>query len=833
MTLLERYRIVAPLGKGGMGEVYRAEDLKLGQPVALKFLPASLLRSEDAVERFHREVRLARQVSHPNVCRVFDVGEADGQTFLSMEYVDGEDLASLMRRIGRLPGDKALDIARQLCAGLAAAHEHGIVHRDLKPANIMLDGRGRVRITDFGLAAISLEPGSDDARAGTPAYMSPEQLSGGEITPQSDLYSMGLVLYEIFTGKRPYDAKTFDEMMQRRDKSAPTLPSQYVKEIDPLVERVIMRCLERDSAKRPASALQVAAALPGGDPLAAALAAGETPSPEMVAAAGEEGALLPWKAWSLLGGIVLLLACCALLTQRAFIINMVPGEKSPEVLSATGREIAKGLGYPERPADSAYWFNVDPDYFRYSAQIPSPERFRRAGEDFPSPLRLFYRQSPQPLQANFTDAGQPWFVQADNPAAETPGDLTVALDTQGRLQSFRMVPYAEQNDAALAAPSLDWRGLFERAGLDFSQAKTAPGGWYANQTMDQQFAWESEHEGEKIQVHGGVYKGRVVFFEVLGPWEHPVQTPYSLPVAQYVEWIYFGLVLCFLLVTLVVARRNMQLGRGDSKGAMRGAIAIFAVFIAWMLLASHHTPDPVWFFEWWQVVLGRPAGLALQWWMVYMALEPYIRRVYPQALISWSRLIGGNPRNPLVGRDILMGVGFGALVSATVLLMNALPSWISIKGITPIFYRTVLRELPVFVGNFAAQLTAALIDSLGALTLVFLAWKLFRSKLATMIALGAYWTMVHLQQENVLSELPLSILAGLLLVLCLLRCGLLGLIVATYTSFIIAVVPLTTDFSRWYAPRSVAAMLVIFAIAAYGFWTSTSGRRRLGTAFED
>lgn len=157
MTLLDRYRIVAPLGKGGMGEVYRAEDLRLGQSVALKFLPASLLKSEDAVARFHREVRLARQVSHPNVCRVFDVGEADGQTFLSMEYVDGEDLASLMRRIGRLPADKALDIARQLCAGLAAAHEHGIVHCDLKPANIMLDGRGRVRITDFGLAAISFE----------------------------------------------------------------------------------------------------------------------------------------------------------------------------------------------------------------------------------------------------------------------------------------------------------------------------------------------------------------------------------------------------------------------------------------------------------------------------------------------------------------------------------------------------------------------------------------------------------------------------------------------------------------------------------------------------
>ena len=149
--LAERYRIIGLLGQGGMGEVYRANDLKLGQPVALKFLPAATTRS-DLLARFHAEVRIARQVSHPNVCRVYDIGEVDGSTFLSMEYVDGEDLRSLLRRIGRLPGDKALEIARRLCAGLAAAHDKGVLHRDLKPANIMIDGRGQVLITDFGLA---------------------------------------------------------------------------------------------------------------------------------------------------------------------------------------------------------------------------------------------------------------------------------------------------------------------------------------------------------------------------------------------------------------------------------------------------------------------------------------------------------------------------------------------------------------------------------------------------------------------------------------------------------------------------------------------------------
>jgi serine/threonine-protein kinase len=199
--LAQRYRIVSLLGRGGMGEVYRANDLLLGQTVALKFLPPAATASEAALNRFRNEVRTARLVSHPNVCRVFDIGEAEGLTYLTMEYVDGEDLASLLRRIGKLPQDKALEIARKTCAGLAAAHDKGVIHRDLKPANIMLDGQGQVRITDFGLAGFSEQV--RDVRSGTPAYMAPEQKAGKEVTARSDIYSLGVVLHEVFTGKRP------------------------------------------------------------------------------------------------------------------------------------------------------------------------------------------------------------------------------------------------------------------------------------------------------------------------------------------------------------------------------------------------------------------------------------------------------------------------------------------------------------------------------------------------------------------------------------------------------------------------------------------------------
>src|ERR1022692_4140938 len=224
-----RYRIVALLGKGGMGEVYRAYDLTLEQPVALKFLPEASAASPAAMARFRNEVRIARQVSHPNVCRVYDIGQFQGQTYISMEYVDGEDLSSLLRRIGRLPADKALEFTRRICAGLAAAHERGVLHRDLKPANIMIDGRGQVRITDFGLAALAAEVRPGDIRSGTPAYMSPEQKAGREVTTRSDLYSLGLVLYEMLTGKRR--------------SSTESNPTDLVKDLDPAVERVILRCL--------------------------------------------------------------------------------------------------------------------------------------------------------------------------------------------------------------------------------------------------------------------------------------------------------------------------------------------------------------------------------------------------------------------------------------------------------------------------------------------------------------------------------------------------------------------------------------------------------------
>jgi serine/threonine protein kinase len=273
------------------------------------------------LKRFYDEVHIARQISHKNVCRVYDIGEIDGQPY-------GEDLASLLRRIGRLPADKATEFGRKLCAGVAAAHAQGVLHRDLKPANIMIDGRGELRVTDFGLAGIAKQLQGAEVRNGTPAYMSPEQLTGKEVSLQSDLYAVGLILYEIFTGKPAFEANTLAETIRLRQQSHVT-PSTLVADPDKNVELAILRCLEADPKARPVSALAVAALLPGGDPLAAALAEGETPSPEAVAAAGSTDALPLKVAVPALGGIgVVMMALCVII-PRLNLMNVIPMETHP------------------------------------------------------------------------------------------------------------------------------------------------------------------------------------------------------------------------------------------------------------------------------------------------------------------------------------------------------------------------------------------------------------------------------------------------------------------------------------------------------------------------
>jgi serine/threonine-protein kinase len=507
-----------------MGEVYRADDLKLGQTVALKFLPKAVERDEARLSRFLNEVKIARQISHTNVCRVYDVGEVEGHHFISMEFVDGEDLAALLRRIDRLPRDKAVEIARQLCAGLAAAHDQGVLHRDLKPANVMIDGRGKARITDFGLAELAIHVADADSGAGTPAYMAPEQLAGKAASVKTDLYSLGLVLYELFTGRRAFSAASAEELVRLQQETTPTSPASHVEGFDPAVERVILRCLQKNPADRPGSALSVAAALPGGDPLAAALAAGETPSPELAAEAGEVGGLSQTAAWVCVSALVLGTLLVIALSGKTQLVRMVPLAKPPVVMAERAREIAGELGYSSPPEDTALGYLADENYLRYVAEHdPGVRRWDRLSKSRPPAVVFWYRESPTDLSPrNPLESGTSY----TDPPALVAGMWSVALDPEGRLQGFQAVP-PERDDSAKSDAAVDWSILLKEAGLDPAALKSAEPLWTPATFADQRAAWEGtylEAPEVPLRIEAAAYRGKPVAFRIIHPWTAPAGT---------------------------------------------------------------------------------------------------------------------------------------------------------------------------------------------------------------------------------------------------------------------------------------------------------------------
>ena len=834
-ALADRYRIVALMGKGGMGEVYRADDLKLGQAVALKFLPDAVAQDGAALARLHREVRMARQVSHPNVCRVFDIGEADGLPFLSMEYVDGEDLASLLRRIGRLPQDKALEIARQLCAGLAAAHENGVLHRDLKHANVMIDGRGKARITDFGLAGLADDLRGGEARGGTPAYMAPEQLAGKEASVKSDIYSLGLVLYELFTGKRAFDAATLAELRRLHEQTTPSSPSTLVKEMDPLVERVILRCLEKDPGKRPASAIQVAAALPGGDPLAAALAAGETPSPEMVAASGETESLRPAAAWACLAVVVVGAIATVFLGAQTKLYPRVGLEKPPDVLAERAKEIARKSGYSEPPTDRAFGFTQDEEYLRYIGEHDkSKTRWNNLDR---GAIKFWYRQSPRELaaQRSFTTEFPGGDVSANDPPLDVSGMATVWLDPRGRLLKLEAVP-PQVEEAAAPASAPNWSLLFSEADLDLAKWTASEPRWTPRAYSDFRAAWVGslpERPDVPMRIEAAVYRGKPVYFELVGPWTRAERmNPYQLTRGEKVSAaILIVLLIAVLVGGVLLARRNLRLGRGDRRGASRLALFILLITtVAWIFNANHvPTPYELALFF---MFAGGALLIAGILWVLYTALEPYVRRHWPTTLISWSRLLAGSVRDPLVGRDILAGCVAGTTVALVSGLARLLPPWLGSPPPRPVWLsaRPLLGARGI-IAQVMSDLVTVVLAGLVFLFLLFLFRTILRRQWAAAAALILIFTIPTVLQSDTPVVLGINAaIANGLIIFILMRFGLVAAIGMFFCNGLLQRFPITPHASVWYAVIGFSALAVLAAVAFYSFYISLGGRPAFGSA---
>lgn len=254
-----RYQVIEELGKGGMGRVYKVFDTKIKEKVALKLIKPEVASDKETIERFNNELRLARRIRHKNVCGMFDIGEVKGAHFITMEYVHGEDLKSMIRMAAGLSVGAVLSIGKQVCDGLAEAHSLGVVHRDLKPQNIMIDKGGNAKIMDFGIARSIREKGitGPSVMIGTPEYMSPEQAEAKEVDHRSDIYSLGIILYEMATGRVPFEGETALSIAMKHKGEIPKNPKQFNPNIPDDLSGVILKCLEKDRAKRYQTAAEV------------------------------------------------------------------------------------------------------------------------------------------------------------------------------------------------------------------------------------------------------------------------------------------------------------------------------------------------------------------------------------------------------------------------------------------------------------------------------------------------------------------------------------------------------------------------------------------------
>jgi serine/threonine-protein kinase len=806
-VLGERFRILGLLGGGGMGEVYRAHDLKLEQQVALKFLPETAAQNAGLRERLRGEVRIARQISHRNVCRVYDLGEIEGAPYISMEYVDGEDLGSLLRRIGRLPGDKAIEFARRLCAGVAAAHERGVLHRDLKPANVMIDGRGQVLIMDFGLAAVADAISGGDIRSGTPAYMAPEQRDGREVTVRSDIYSLGMVLAEMFTGQRP---------------SENGILSTTTKDLDPAVEKIIQRCLDPNPSRRPASALDVSRALPGGDPLAEALAAGETPSPEMVAASEDTGTLSVRAAVAclvfIIAGIIGLLFMSTWTSQRH-----VSFPDSLEVMAKRAREIAQRAGYTDPPADSAYsissrnlgllaWTRTHFKGAEYDAFLRNART---------SPAIFAYRQSPRDLAT--VSAASP--VSMDDPPPVVSGMIAMSLDAESHLIYFKSVS-PQQIEKAAARP-VDWKPMFEAAGLDPTQWTPAAPEWLPLSGFDEQAAWTGTFPHAPpvpMRIEAASWKGRPVLFEIRGPWQTPTRDQRAPQTAgerfrQFVQLSIFAMV---VIVATMLAWMNQRHGRIDPHGAFRLGTFAFATRLIGLLLLLHHVDFPGEFGKLSEIIawcLFGAGSLAV----VYLALEPFVRRRWPQSLISWTRLLNGGVKDALVGGHVLigcaLGVGYRLLFAfrGNVLDDAPLPTFNVRRVIGTAFYE---------LGGEAIGI------ALGVLFLLFLARAIVRKEWLAAVIVVLLFVVAIAPGGSPLWFLAVFVAVQFgAAVLILIRFGVLPMVLAVFVSEVLGLPPVTTDFSAWYASSMFTALAIVLAVTLWSFRVTLGSRKLLTSDF--
>jgi hypothetical protein len=641
------------------------------------------------------------------------------------------------------------------------------------------------------------------------------------------------VLYEMFTGKRAFMSDSLPELVRMHERSDAVRPSKLVKDIDPTIERLILNCLRKDPDARP-SLRQILGVLSGGDPLAAALAAGETPSPEMIAAVPKEGALRPKVALAGFGCFLICLLLMVLLSGNGLLHRAVPLDKSPERLAEKAATIIQTLGYATPPMDSVYGFGRDDEYLRYIADHDlSPGRWDRLREGRPVALHFWYRQSPGDLVAY----SQGKVTPAD-PPLDISGMINVLLDTKGRLIELQAVP-ALFPGSKQAVSDPDWPALFKEAGLEIGRFKTTQPKWIPA-TGDVQAAWEGYYPDQSdilIHIEAASYRGLPVYFKICGPCSPPTSMKAYTPAegrAGYRQGAqshaFFTFSFSVFLVAIVagslLARRNLWLGRGDRRGATRlGLYILAAQMLAWVFQAHHvrMVAEIDLFYTALSWALYYPVVL----WILYVALEPYVRRQWPYRIISWSRLLSGTMRDPMVGRDILIGAVFG---TAFTLLAAYVYLAVKLLGMPPDKPPSVgldsLLGLRGVIGQFLGMQKEIISDPLYVFITLLLLTAIFRKE---WLALGIAWVLFTFGGGMLFGvQHPINwivvglVIAGYLGVLT--RFGLLATISFQFYNFLLLNFPLTADVRDWYVGATIFVLLVAVGLAFYGFRASLAGQ---------
>jgi serine/threonine-protein kinase len=606
--------------------------------------------------------------------------------------------------------------------------------------------------------------------------------------------------------------------------SIPTTPSSHVKDIDPLVEKVILRCLEKDPGERPASPLQVAAALPGSDPLAAALAAGETPSPEMVAAARIEEGLRPPVAIALAAAALLMLIAVVFVSDAIGLHYKIPFDKSPDVLKARAAELVKQLGYPDEPADYATGFTQEQAYLDYlTKNDSSPRRWDKLASGQPALITFWYRQSLDYL----VPIGQNTRVLRDDPPPTEPGMTSVVLDAQGRLVKFFRVPPPARTQA-MPAPTPDWSVAFNAAGLDISRFTPTEPQWNPPLYSDARAAWQGVYPDQPempLRIEAAAYQGKPTYFSLIGPWERPaVEKRKSVSISERVSTAaIITLILAGLLGGLLLARYNLKLGRGDRRGAFR--LALFILFLEGVgHLTNVHIPDISSEFDLFVERLAHALFMAGLTWVIYIALEPFVRRRWPNLIISWNRLLAGNYRDPLIGREILIGGFCGLAIWLLGFFPQLILKWLgkpyNINTVTP-----PVQGMRTLINQLYLDFLFALVIPMGLLLLSLLFSIVLRKR---WLAAAVIWLLVTAATGLTTTTLVAFICAAIgvaLVVMVTMRYGLLTAYFCFLFLNVLSHNPTTTNFSAWYAGSTIFVLTICIALILYGFYTSLAGQQ--------